>query len=119
MIRTCHLDDLPPGAVLRVPADVPIAVFNVDGEVYAIDDTCTHQDASLSDGWVEGRLVECPLHEAAFDLRTGAPTCPPARRPVRTHAVTVHPDGRVEVHVGVPAPGSGAGVAAGAAERGA
>ena len=76
MIRVCALDELPAGEVVRVLAHVPIAVFNADGTLYAVDDTCTHQDASLADGWLEGCFVECPLHSSTFDLRTGAPTCP-------------------------------------------
>ena len=57
MIPVCPVDDLPPGEALRVEADVPLAVFNVDGELFAIDDTCTHQDASLTDGYLEGCWV--------------------------------------------------------------
>lgn len=64
-------------------------MFNADGVFYAVDDTCTHQDASLADGYLEGCLVECPLHATCFDLRTGEPTSPPAKRPVRTHEVIV------------------------------
>jgi 3-phenylpropionate/trans-cinnamate dioxygenase ferredoxin subunit len=89
MIRVCSLADLPPGEVTRVLAHVPVAVFNADGELYAVDDTCTHQDASLSQGWLEGCLIECPLHAASFDLRTGKPTGPPAKRPVRIYPVVV------------------------------
>ncbi len=89
MIQVCALADLPPGEATRVLAHVPVAVFNADGELYAVDDTCTHQDASLSQGWLEGCLVECPLHAASFDLRTGEPTGPPAKRPVRTYRVVV------------------------------
>jgi 3-phenylpropionate/trans-cinnamate dioxygenase ferredoxin component len=96
MIRACALADLSPGEATRVVAHVPVAVFNADGELFAIDDTCTHQDASLSEGWLEDCLVECPLHEACFDLRTGKPTGPPAKRPVRTYGVVVR-DGVVYV----------------------
>jgi 3-phenylpropionate/trans-cinnamate dioxygenase ferredoxin subunit len=98
MILVGSLDDIPLGEAVRVEAEVPIAVFNVDGELFAIDDTCTHQDASLADGWVEGCTVECPLHAACFDLRTGMPCGPPARLPVRTHEVVVD-DGVVYVRV--------------------
>ncbi len=98
MIPVCPLEQLPPGDAIRVLADVPIAVFNVAGELFAIDDTCTHQDASLADGWVEGCLVECPLHASTFDLRTGIPTEPPAKRPVRTHTVSVS-EGMIYVQV--------------------
>jgi 3-phenylpropionate/trans-cinnamate dioxygenase ferredoxin component len=96
MIRVCALNDLPPGEATRVLAHVPVAVFNADGEVFAIDDTCTHQDASLSEGWLEGCQIECPLHAASFDLRTGQPTGPPAKRPVRTYPTRIE-DGVVYV----------------------
>ncbi|MFC7895113.1 bifunctional 3-phenylpropionate/cinnamic acid dioxygenase ferredoxin subunit [Streptomyces sp. NPDC057381] len=90
MIPVCRLEDLPKGESVRVATSPPIAVFHTDdGDLYAIDDTCSHQDASLSEGWLEGCLVECPLHAASFDLRTGLPTCLPARRPVRTYGVVV------------------------------
>jgi 3-phenylpropionate/trans-cinnamate dioxygenase ferredoxin subunit len=98
MIRVCALADLPPGESRRVVAHVPLAVFNADGELFAIDDTCTHQDASLSDGWLEGCLIECPLHASSFDLRSGNPTGPPAKRPVRTHPTWVE-DGVVYVNI--------------------
>ncbi|NIJ37451.1 nitrite reductase/ring-hydroxylating ferredoxin subunit [Sphingopyxis panaciterrae] len=61
-----------------------IAVFRVDGELYALDDHCSHGNASLSEGWVEGNCVECPLHQARFNLRTGEPETGPALEPVRS-----------------------------------
>ncbi|WP_410599589.1 bifunctional 3-phenylpropionate/cinnamic acid dioxygenase ferredoxin subunit [Amycolatopsis sp. lyj-90] len=97
MISVGAVSGIPVGESVRVEGQAAIAVFNVDGEFYAIDDTCTHQDASLSDGWVEGCAVECPLHAACFDLRTGRPSGPPARKPVRTHEVVLV-DGWVYVH---------------------
>ena len=105
MISVCRIEDLPPGEPMRVTEGVPtpVAVFNAEGTVYAVDDTCTHQDASLADGFLEGCFVECPLHEAFFDLRTGRPTCPPAKYPVRTHEATVE-DGYVLLHVNVGEP---------------
>ena len=96
MLLVCPLSDLPPGAAIRVAAQTPIAVFNADGDLYAVNDTCTHQDASLADGWLEGCLVECPLHASCFDLRTGKPTGPPAKRPIRTYPVAVV-DGMITV----------------------
>ena len=102
MISVCALADIPPGEAVRVDGETPIAVFNADGELYAIDDTCTHQDASLADGWLDGCTVECPLHASCFDLRTGKPTGPPAKVPVRTHNVVVQ-DGHVYVEVAVTA----------------
>jgi 3-phenylpropionate/trans-cinnamate dioxygenase ferredoxin subunit len=103
MILVGRPEDIPLGEAVRVEASAeygaPIAVFNVDGELLAIDDTCTHQDASLADGWLEGCAVECPLHAACFDLRTGMPSGPPAKMPVRTHEVVVE-EGLVYVRVG-------------------
>jgi 3-phenylpropionate/trans-cinnamate dioxygenase ferredoxin subunit len=98
MVPVCRLDDLSPGDAVRIVADVPIAIFNVDGELFAIDDTCTHQDASLADGWLDGHTVECPLHASCFDLRTGKPNGPPAKRPLRTYPVLVQ-DGMIYVQV--------------------
>ncbi|GCD39390.1 bifunctional 3-phenylpropionate/cinnamic acid dioxygenase ferredoxin subunit [Streptomyces chrestomyceticus JCM 4735] len=91
MIPVCRTEDLPEGGAVRIEIDAAtpaIAVFRSEGALYALDDRCSHQDASLSEGWVEGCQVECPLHAALFDLRTGMPSCLPARRPVRTHEVT-------------------------------
>lgn len=99
MIPVCAVGDIPEGEAVRVENGAePIAVFKVDGELYAIDDTCTHQDASLADGWLDGCTVECPLHASCFDLRTGKPTGPPAKVPVRTHEVIVR-EGQVFVAV--------------------
>jgi nitrite reductase/ring-hydroxylating ferredoxin subunit len=98
MITVGRVDDLPPGEAVRVDAvDPPIAVFRTeDGDFYAVDDTCTHQDASLADGWLEGCTVECPLHASCFDLRTGQPSGPPATKPLRTYPVVVE-DGVIRV----------------------
>lgn len=96
MISAGPLSEIPEGEGVRIPAEVPIAVFHVQGTVYAIDDTCTHQKASLSDGWVEGCAVECPLHSVCFDLRTGEPDGLLTRVAVRTHQVVVL-DGSVYV----------------------
>ncbi|MEV7425680.1 MULTISPECIES: bifunctional 3-phenylpropionate/cinnamic acid dioxygenase ferredoxin subunit [unclassified Streptomyces] len=118
MFPVCRLEDLPEGEAVRIDTEPPIAVINADGELYAIDDTCTHQDASLSEGWIENCQVECPLHGAAFDLRTGRATCPPAHVPVRTHRVEVV-DGVIHVLTGAPAPAvAGAVGAAGVAALG-
>ncbi len=69
-----------------------ICVARVGGEVFAIDDTCTHSDASLSEGDVSGTRIECWLHGAEFDLRTGEALTLPAVMAVRTYAVQVSGD---------------------------
>jgi 3-phenylpropionate/trans-cinnamate dioxygenase ferredoxin subunit len=100
MLRICPVTDLPVGESRRVgapDADPAIALFHTeDGQILAIDDTCSHQQASLADGWLEGCEIECPLHSSRFDLRTGAVDAPPARLPVRTHEVVIQ-DGVIHV----------------------
>ncbi|MBM7414888.1 bifunctional 3-phenylpropionate/cinnamic acid dioxygenase ferredoxin subunit [Rhodococcus sp. BP-349] len=90
-VAVCSASALPLGEVATVtpPGHTAISVFHTEEGLFAIDDTCTHQDASLADGWVENCAVECPLHESCFDLRTGAPSGTPAKTPVRTYAVHV------------------------------
>lgn len=58
-----------------------------DGELFAIDDTCTHEEEPLSGGWLDGDCIECPAHNAVFDLRTGDATMLPATDPVGTYPV--------------------------------
>lgn len=88
--------DIAEGTAVVVELDARVAVFNAGGEFFAVEDRCTHQEAYLSDGFVDGRTVECPLHASCFDLRTGHPSGPPAVRPVRTYPVVVR-DGAVFV----------------------
>ncbi|GAB7004095.1 bifunctional 3-phenylpropionate/cinnamic acid dioxygenase ferredoxin subunit [Nocardioides sp. AN3] len=99
VIPVCPLSDLVASEPIRFEpdGDVPICVVLADdGEVYAVDDICSHQEASLAEGWVEGCEIECPLHGSAFDLRTGEVDTLPATRPIRTHAVEIV-DGVVHV----------------------
>jgi 3-phenylpropionate/trans-cinnamate dioxygenase ferredoxin subunit len=98
-VEVARVSDIPPGHAARVEIDgVPVAIFNVDGEFHAIDDTCTHQEASLSEGDldVERCAIECPLHGSGFDLRTGEVLSLPAVEPIRVHRVEVH-DGVVRI----------------------
>jgi 3-phenylpropionate/trans-cinnamate dioxygenase ferredoxin subunit len=100
MLQVCPLAALGRGEAHRVASNPPIAVFHTDdGELFAIDDTCTHQDASLADGWLEGDQVECPLHASQFNLRTGAVDAPPAKLAVRTHRVVVDDAGMIIVEL--------------------
>lgn len=69
-----------------------IALYEMDGEVYATDDVCTHAYAKLSDGWMEKGEIECPLHAGRFDIKTGKATAPPCIDDVKTHAVRVDGD---------------------------
>lgn len=108
-IRVAAVGHIEDGEALKVPAattghDDAIAVFHDDGAYYALDDTCSHGQASLSEGWIEGGEVECPLHSARFCLKSGEPQCMPATQAVRTHRVEVH-DGGVWLHPGEGATG--------------
>jgi len=95
----CAVADLPSGEATTLDIDPPIAVVNADGSFYAIDDTCTHETYSLAEGYIEGTQVECALHFARFDLRTGDALCLPARLGVRTYPVKTE-DGHIFVDVG-------------------
>ncbi|MYS83900.1 bifunctional 3-phenylpropionate/cinnamic acid dioxygenase ferredoxin subunit [Embleya scabrispora] len=88
-IRVGRIDEIPEDQALRLDTTPPVSVFRSDGEFFCVDDTCTHEDFSLADGWVEDGAVECPLHLAKFCLRTGAALATPACRPLATHEVRV------------------------------
>lgn len=90
-IILCRSADLPDGEALRVDiaGRPPVAVYNVGGEFFATDDTCTHGTASLAEGYVEGHEIICPFHSGAFDIRTGQPTASPCAKALATHAVSV------------------------------
>ena len=76
--------DLFEGAGIAVaPEGQDIALFSVDGEVFAINNLCTHGNAKLCEGFVEGHHVECPFHQALFNLRDGSVSCGPATEPSR------------------------------------
>ncbi|MBI1367899.1 MAG: Rieske 2Fe-2S domain-containing protein [Planctomycetes bacterium] len=84
------LADVPPGAMERIEIDgQAVMVTNVDGDIYAVSDTCTHAQISLSSGSLHGRQVMCPWHGAMFDLKTGRPTCGPAVDPLRCYRVRI------------------------------
>jgi 3-phenylpropionate/trans-cinnamate dioxygenase ferredoxin subunit len=98
-VEVGRLEDVPPGHAARVEiGDIPVAIFNVDGEFFCVDDTCTHAEASLSDGDLDISrcAIECPLHGSAFDLRTGDPLSLPAVEPVHVHHIDTS-DGVIRV----------------------
>ena len=87
--------DLFEGAGICVaPGGLDIALFSVNGEVFAIDNLCSHGHAKLCDGFVEGLYVECPFHQAQFSLRDGSVAGGPATEPVRSWPVKLE-KGRV------------------------
>jgi 3-phenylpropionate/trans-cinnamate dioxygenase ferredoxin component len=88
-VPACKADDLPDGEVMLLDVTPPIAVYRVDGEFFATDDTCTHEVSSLSDGYVDGGVIECAYHFAKFCIRTGAVLSLPATEPIGTYSVKV------------------------------
>lgn len=99
-IKVATLEDCPPGSLRPVMAGSdPVVLANVDGEVYAVLDRCSHEDLPLSDGEMEGTVLVCQYHGARFDLTTGAARGLPAVRPVRTYPVEIREDG-IYIHKG-------------------
>lgn len=92
-VKVAKVSNLKPGtAAAYGVGNKTIAVFNVGGTLYAIDDECPHAGAPLSEGFVEGEEVECPWHAARFSLKTGACLCEPADENVASYAVRVTGD---------------------------
>ncbi len=100
LLKVAKSSQLPPGGAICVNVKGhQIALFNVDGSYYAIDDTCPHSGGSLSEGDVEGRQIVCPLHGATFDLADGTVLTPPADENVVSYRVEVDGD---DVKVEIP-----------------
>nr|BAK52805.1 biphenyl 2,3-dioxygenase, ferredoxin component [Janibacter sp. TYM3221]BAM76238.1 biphenyl 2,3-dioxygenase, ferredoxin component [Janibacter sp. TYM3221] len=93
LTMACRVDDVAPGAMLRVDVgDEPLLICNVDGEFFATQDTCSHEDWPLSEGYLDGDVVECTLHWAKFCVRTGNVKALPACEPLRTYLVKLEGD---------------------------
>ena len=89
-LRVAGRGDLTEGEPLGVEvAGRSIALYDIEGSVFATDNICTHAYARLSDGWLDGELIECPLHAARFDVRTGKVLDPPATEDLKTYPVRV------------------------------
>lgn len=87
-VNVAQLGALGVGKLLRVVVDKHAYMLaNVGGDIYATDDVCTHEDASLSTGALHGECVSCPLHGSRFNVRTGEPLEDPATEPLRTYEV--------------------------------
>ena len=96
-VRAASRGDLAEGEPLGVEvAGHSIALYDIDGALFATDNICTHAYARLSDGWLDGELIECPLHAARFDVRTGKVLDPPATEDLKTYPVRVV-DGEIQV----------------------
>lgn len=93
-------DAVPDEDVIAVQvAGKEVALYGVDGDVYATDNICTHGHARLCDGFLEGTEIECPLHQGKFDVRTGKAMCAPLTEDIRSYPVKIE-NGRVFVDLG-------------------
>lgn len=93
------LDELGEDEVLGVVVEgQPLALYKIGGRVYATHNICTHEHALLSDGYIEGDCIECPLHQARFHIPTGEVRAAPATEPIKTYAVKVE-DGQILVDI--------------------
>jgi 3-phenylpropionate/trans-cinnamate dioxygenase ferredoxin subunit len=96
-VKVAVTAELAPGERLFVDFDeVTVAVFNVEGDFYCIEDVCTHDGGPLGDGRLEGLVIECPRHGALFDIRDGSVLAMPAVVPVPAYQVKVE-DGEILV----------------------
>ena len=93
-VRVCALDELPSvgAAAADIEGRIVAIVRTADGDVHAVDDTCSHANVSLSEGELDGCTLECWLHGSRFDIRTGDPSGPPATAPIAVHTVKIEGD---------------------------
>lgn len=100
VVKVAGVGDVAPGTgVVVKAAGRTLALFNLSGTFYALDNKCTHMGGPLGEGDVDGNVVTCPWHGSKFDITTGAVVGPPARRPVAAYRVSIE---KGEVMVEVP-----------------
>ncbi|HSM42653.1 MAG TPA: non-heme iron oxygenase ferredoxin subunit [Afifellaceae bacterium] len=91
LIELCAKDDVGEGEVILVETgDLELAVYRVEGEFYVTDDACTHGPGSLSEGYLEGHVIECDFHNGQFDIRNGEVVAPPCMVALKTYKVVPH-----------------------------
>ena len=89
-VEVAKLAEVPEDATFRTfLGDNPICLYNVGGKIYATDDTCTHGQASLADGFIDGDRIECPLHQGLFEIATGKAVGAPCAVDIRSYPVKV------------------------------
>jgi nitrite reductase/ring-hydroxylating ferredoxin subunit len=89
-VKVCEVGDVPEGTIHALDVKgKKLMIVNVEGALYAVDRTCTHEDADLSSGFLTGSTVTCPLHLSRFNVQTGAVENPPAVDPLPTYRLKV------------------------------
>ncbi len=98
-LELCRTDEVEEGSALKCEAeDLVLAVFNINGQFYVTDDTCTHGPGSLSEGYIEDDVVECNFHNGQFNIKTGEVAGPPCMVPIKTYPAIVE-DGKVVINI--------------------
>lgn len=92
-IALCRKSDVAEGQAIKIEKNgLVLAVFNLDGEYFVTNDTCTHGPGSLSEGCIDGDTVECDFHNGVFNIRTGEVVAPPCMIPLKTYPASVEGD---------------------------
>ena len=98
-IDLCSAAEIAPGSAIKVEKEgLSVAVYNLDGEFYVTDDLCTHGPGSLSEGFIDGDVIECNFHNGQFNIKTGEVVAPPCMIPIKTYPTSVE-DGKVFIEV--------------------
>jgi nitrite reductase/ring-hydroxylating ferredoxin subunit len=98
-IELCKVEEVPVGEARRIErAGLALAVYNLDGEFCVTDDACTHGPGSLSEGFIDGDVIECNFHQGRYNIRTGEVVGPPCMVPVKAYKTIVEDD-RVFIEV--------------------
>ena len=107
-VPVAKVETVAPGYVVKVEArGLSFALYNLDGALYATEETCSHAHASLAEGFILDNTIECPLHGACFSIKTGEALSAPATDPIKTYPVRVENDKvlicipRIQNNVGV------------------
>ncbi|MCH2304878.1 MAG: non-heme iron oxygenase ferredoxin subunit [SAR202 cluster bacterium] len=99
LIKICDLSEIPNGSIKKFEInDEEITICNINNQIFAINDNCSHDEASLQEGFIDGYEIECPMHGAKFDIRTGEVTCLPAVSPIKTYNIKIN-NGAIELEI--------------------
>ena len=99
-LALCRPAEVEVGKAIRIEkGTVTVAVFNLDGEFFVTDDACTHGPGSLSEGCIDGDIIECDFYNGAFNIRTGAVVTAPCMVPVKTYPTLIDSDGFVAIEI--------------------
>jgi nitrite reductase/ring-hydroxylating ferredoxin subunit len=98
-VELCKTEDVAVGSARKVEAGgLAVAVYNIDGEFFVTDDACTHGPGSLSEGYIDGDVIECNFHNGQFNIKTGEVVSPPCMIPVKTYPALVQ-DGKIFIEI--------------------